>query len=84
MNRHTKNRLRERLFEADPHCRYCGRQLDRVQQTSLDHIVSKWHGGPDTAENVTLTCKGCNYRKGDWTPAEVLAWALRIVAAAGG
>ena len=30
----------------------------------LDHIIPESHGGPTTADNLTLACRPCNRKKG--------------------
>jgi 5-methylcytosine-specific restriction endonuclease McrA len=46
-------------------CQYCGRPGDTV-----DHIVPRSRGGPDTWENCVCACSSCNRKKNDRSPEE--------------
>jgi 5-methylcytosine-specific restriction endonuclease McrA len=48
------------------HCQYCGSR----ERLTLDHVVPKSRGGPDTWENLVAACVPCNNRKGNRTPEE--------------
>ena len=37
---------------------------------TIDHVVPKSRGGPDTWENLVAACVPCNNRKGNRTPEE--------------
>lgn len=41
-------------------CNYCGTS----DNLTLDHILPKYEGGKDDAENLILACKSCNSSKG--------------------
>lgn len=41
-------------------CVYCG-----DESNSMDHVVPKKLGGPDSANNLVNSCKHCNSSKGD-------------------
>lgn len=61
---------RRNIFLRDEHrCQYCGRRFS-VQRLSLDHVMPRSRGGPDTWENVVCACLTCNVRKGGRTPVE--------------
>lgn len=61
---------RRNIFLRDEHrCQYCGRHYTSTR-LSLDHIMPRSRGGPDTWENVVCACLNCNVRKGGRTPAE--------------
>ena len=81
MNRQTRKQLRRRLFDADPHCRYC-RTPVTFRRSSLDHAIPQQHGGTDDESSLVLCCRDCNSRKGGFLPAELFQWASRVVAAA--
>lgn len=56
---------RRNVFRRDEHrCQYCG----AMEDLTLDHVVPKSHGGPDTWENLVAACVPCNNRKGGRTP----------------
>lgn len=41
-------------------CNYCG----SIENLTLDHILPKYGGGKDDAENLIYACKSCNSSKG--------------------
>lgn len=51
-------------------CVYCG--VDLKDKYHLDHIMPLFLGGSNSKENVQLTCKTCNLRKGHKHPID---WA---------
>lgn len=54
---------RKNILRRDNHkCGYCGRSDITL---TLDHIVPKCKGGPDTWENLVAACIKCNNRKGN-------------------
>lgn len=50
-------------------CQYTGRVL-RPEEGSLDHVVPRSRGGPDTWENLVWSAKDVNQRKGNRLPHE--------------
>ncbi len=42
-------------------CIYCGNKTD----LTLEHILPRSRGGPDTTDNAVMVCKSCNSSKGD-------------------
>ena len=68
--RNTVKYNRRNVFLRDEHrCQYCERRFS-VQRLSLDHVMPRSRGGPDTWENVVCACLTCNVRKGGRTPQE--------------
>ena len=68
--RNTVKYNRRNVFLRDEHrCQYCARRFS-VQRLSLDHVMPRSRGGPDTWENVVCACLTCNVRKGGRTPIE--------------
>ncbi len=55
--------VREWIKENEKHdeCIYCGSKTD----LTIEHILPKSCGGPDTPDNVILVCKKCNSSKGN-------------------
>lgn len=61
-------------------CHYCGRkvhiQLARKKTTPdrciLDHKVPFAHGGPDSFDNIVLSCEECNQKKLDQSYEEFI------------
>lgn len=61
---------RRNIFLRDGHrCQYCGNRFSSPQ-LSLDHVLPKSRGGPDTWENIVCACLTCNVNKGGRTPQE--------------
>ncbi len=58
---------RRNVLRRDTHrCQYCG----ATERLTLDHVLPKSRGGPDTWENLVAACVPCNNRKGNKTPDE--------------
>ena len=61
---------RRNLFARDRNrCQYCGHFFP-TSELSIDHVVPRSHGGPDTWDNLVCACVGCNARKGGRTPTQ--------------
>lgn len=59
---------RRNLFARDRNrCQYCG-HLFPTSELSIDHVVPRSQGGPDTWQNLVCACVRCNARKGGRTP----------------
>lgn len=66
----TDPALRAELMERDKWiCRYCGEAVTTSTAT-LDHIVPRSRGGPNTPENLTTACLACNSIKSGRTYEE--------------
>lgn len=57
-------------WRKDPHCRACGKLTHIMvwegswkDQATVDHILSRGMGGPDTEDNFQLLCGRCNNKK---------------------
>ncbi len=71
---------RRNIFLRDGHrCQYCGHRYT-CSRLSLDHVLPKSRGGPDTWENVVCACLHCNVTKGGRTPGEAGMPLLRTPA----
>jgi 5-methylcytosine-specific restriction endonuclease McrA len=58
---------RRAVFARDRHrCQYCG--SDR--HLTVDHVVPRCKGGPDTWDNLVTSCAPCNRKKGDRPPQQ--------------
>jgi 5-methylcytosine-specific restriction endonuclease McrA len=68
---------RRNLFARDRNrCQYCG-SLFPSSELSIDHVVPRSQGGPDTWENLVCACVRCNSRKGGRTPDQA---HMRLIA----
>jgi 5-methylcytosine-specific restriction endonuclease McrA len=50
-------------------CQYCGKR-PTVRDLNVDHVVPRSRGGQDSWENLVVSCRVCNLRKGRRTPGE--------------
>ena len=68
---------RRSLWQRDGgRCQYTGRLL-RPQEGSIDHVIPRSRGGPNTWENCVLAHRDVNSRKADRLPEEA---GLRLLA----
>ncbi|HDQ44270.1 MAG TPA: HNH endonuclease [bacterium] len=59
---------RKNIIKRDMHtCQYCGR---REGALTVDHVIPRTRGGPETWENLVCACLACNGKKGNRTPKE--------------
>lgn len=59
---------RRHVLQRDGHtCQYCGLQGEDL---TLDHVLPRSRGGPDSWENIVTACVKCNVKKGNRTPKE--------------
>ena len=58
---------REILRRDEYTCQYCGRKMRTL---TLDHVLPRRYGGPQTWTNLVAACASCNRRKGGKLPAE--------------
>ena len=67
---HPHVRLCKReIFRRDGfRCQYCGRPSAHL---TLDHVVSRYHGGAYAWDNLVSACPQCNRKKGHRAPQEV-------------
>lgn len=57
------------ILKRDNHeCQYCG---SRDRKMTLDHVVPRKLGGPESWENLVCACVSCNAKKGDLRPEQV-------------
>ncbi|MFP5334761.1 MAG: HNH endonuclease [Actinomycetes bacterium] len=63
---------RRGVLRRDGHrCAYCRRSAH-----TIDHVLPRSRGGPDSWENLVACCVRCNNAKGDRTPEE-MGWVLQ-------
>jgi 5-methylcytosine-specific restriction endonuclease McrA len=64
---------RRGVLRRDEHrCAYCSGHA-----TTVDHVLPRSRGGPDTWDNLVACCVRCNNLKGDRTPEEK-GWSMRV------
>ena len=65
---------RLRWFQDDC-CYYCSQKLDynTPKQVHVEHMIPLFRGGSNRPNNLCLSCKQCNDRKGKKTHDEFLA-----------
>lgn len=68
---------RRNIFARDNNsCQYCGKRFP-TSELSLDHVVPRSQGGPNTWENIVCACVKCNVRKGGRTPTQARMHLIR-------
>lgn len=73
----TVRLTRWNLLLRDQHqCQYCGRQPG-IRDLNIDHVLPRSRGGPDSWENLVISCRPCNLTKGRRTPEEAGMRLLR-------
>ncbi len=61
---------RHALYKRDQgKCVYCGVFL-RKEHMTKDHVVPRCQGGKDKWQNVVISCRSCNRKKGGRTPEQ--------------
>ncbi|MBN2090160.1 HNH endonuclease [candidate division KSB1 bacterium] len=67
---------RRNIIKRDLHtCQYCG---DTKGPFTVDHVIPKHRGGPDTWENLVCACVSCNMRKGNRLPEDANMRLLKL------
>src|SRR5947207_11118223 len=75
--KHTVKFNRRNIFARDNNqCQYCGKKF-ATSELSLDHVVPRSQGGPNTWENIVCACVACNVRKGGRTPKQAHLTLIR-------
>ena len=68
---------RRNLMLRDQHqCQYCGKRPG-PRELNVDHVVPRSRGGRDSWENLVVSCRLCNLKKGRRTPSEAGMALLR-------
>ena len=49
--------------ESDKVCNYCGKQITKKEELTVDHVVPISKGGENVKENFVISCKTCNLEK---------------------
>jgi 5-methylcytosine-specific restriction endonuclease McrA len=73
----TLRLTRQNLYLRDHYqCQYCGKR-PHVAELNLDHVLPRASGGIDSWENLVVSCRPCNLKKGKRTPREAGMTLLR-------
>jgi hypothetical protein len=68
---------RRNLMLRDQHqCQYCARRPS-LRDLNVDHVIPKSRGGNESWENLVVSCRSCNLKKGRRTPEEAGMGLLR-------
>ena len=51
-------------------CQYCGKDIQDSENYEMDHVLPIIRGGKDNYLNLVASCRSCNQKKFDRTPAE--------------
>jgi 5-methylcytosine-specific restriction endonuclease McrA len=60
-------------------CQYCSTEPG-LRELNVDHVVPRSRGGRDSWDNLVISCRSCNLRKGKRTPVEAGMRLLRAPA----
>jgi 5-methylcytosine-specific restriction endonuclease McrA len=60
---------RNLLLRDGYQCQYCGTEPG-VRELNVDHVLPRSRGGRDVWENLVISCRSCNLKKGKNTPEE--------------
>jgi 5-methylcytosine-specific restriction endonuclease McrA len=60
---------RNLMLRDEFQCQYCARRPSH-RDLNVDHVVPRSRGGEDSWDNLVVSCRSCNLRKGRRTPIE--------------
>ncbi len=66
---------RNLLLRDQYQCQYC-QERPGVRGLNVDHVLPRSRGGQDTWENLVISCRECNLKKGRRTPEEA---SMRLI-----
>ena len=67
----SKRNHRTRLWIAQQgRCFYCGHKIRSKVVATIDHVIPKTLGGPNSIWNLVLACRWCNTNKGGQMPSD--------------
>jgi 5-methylcytosine-specific restriction endonuclease McrA len=64
------------LLRDDYQCQYCGRRPG-VRDLNIDHVIPRSRAGTDSWDNLVVSCRPCNLKKGRRTPQEATMKLLK-------
>lgn len=62
LNRKYKKEIINKKY---PVCYLCGKEINKIRDLSMDHVIPLSKGGKSTNENLKPTHKKCNQKKAD-------------------
>jgi 5-methylcytosine-specific restriction endonuclease McrA len=57
------------MLRDEYQCQYCARRPGH-RELNVDHVMPRSRGGEDSWDNLVVSCRTCNLKKGRRTPAE--------------
>jgi 5-methylcytosine-specific restriction endonuclease McrA len=57
------------MLRDEYQCQYCARRPSH-RELNVDHVLPRSRGGEDSWDNLVISCRTCNLKKGRRTPAE--------------
>jgi len=60
---------RNLMLRDEFQCQYCARRPSQ-RELNVDHVLPRSRGGEDSWDNLVISCRTCNLKKGRRTPAE--------------
>ena len=61
---------RANIYRRDRNmCQMCGKKF-HTEDLTIDHVIPRKFGGPETWENLVCACVSCNTQKGDQRPEQ--------------
>lgn len=67
---------RNLLLRDNYRCQYCSGEPG-LRELNVDHVLPRSRGGRDTWDNLVISCRSCNLKKGKRTPDEAGMHLLR-------
>lgn len=59
--------VKRKLLRRDPHCRWCGTELEEETAT-IEHLIPISRGGTNGGDNLRLACQPCNKERRNEMP----------------
>ena len=62
-NRRKQHKTQSVVARDGIWCRYCGKRTNQYTR-QIDHVIPVSRGGTNDLDNLAVSCRTCNYRKG--------------------
>jgi hypothetical protein len=69
---------RQWLFAKSDVCGICGARIRRYEDSTVDHIIPLFRGGPKTRENEQISHRDCNQFKGNLLMRDLPGLAVEL------